>query len=161
MKFVVQTFRCFAAPAAFGVALIGASAFSMGACSADITVQKAWALATPPKATVGRAFMKIVNSSAEADHLVSVTAEVARSAEISGIRLLDNAPRMRQLMNLDVPAGGSVEFTPGGYHVLLRNLKKPLAPGDTFKGTLTFERTGVISVEYKVEAADPSSTPGQ
>jgi hypothetical protein len=68
---------------------------------------------------------------------------------------------MRQLMNLDVPAGGSVEFTPGGYHVLLRNLKKPLAPGDTFKGTLTFERTGVISVEYKVEAADPSSTPAQ
>jgi len=45
--------------------------------------------------------------------------------------------------------GGSVEFTPGGLHVLLRNLKKPLVPGDTFKSTLTFERSGVIFVNTR------------
>lgn len=127
-----------------------------GALAGDISIQNAWAQATPPKATIGNGYMKIINRSAEPDHLLAVTAEVSRSAEIDGIRMADNAAHMKQLLNFDIPAGGSVEFKPGSYHVLLRNLKKPLTPGETFRGTLTFARSGVISVDYKVEATDPA-----
>ncbi len=138
--------------------LAGIVALPQGAWSAGVSVQNAWAQATPPKATVGRAYMTIINNSAEVDHLVAASAEVAWTAEITGIRILDNAPNMRQLMNFDIPPGGRVDFTPGGYHVLLRSLKKPLAPGDTFKGALTFEKAGVVAVEYTVRAKSPSAS---
>lgn len=124
------------------------------AWSADISVQHAWAPATPPKATIGNGYMTIVNSSAEPDHLIAATAEISRTAEIDGLRKADSSPHMEQLLNLDIPAGGSIDLQPGSYHVLLRNLKKPLTAGETFRGTLTFARSGVISLEYKVEAKD-------
>ena len=73
--------------------------------------------------------------------------------------MADSVANMRQLVNIDIPAGGSIEFKPGFYHITLRNLQNPLAPGQTLKGTLTFERAGVIPVDYTVEAADPSPRP--
>lgn len=140
--------------ALLAVTLPGLVAASHGAWSADISIQHAWASATPPKATVGHGYMTIVNSSAEPDHLLAATADVSRTAEIDGLRRADSSPHMEQLLNLDVPAGGSIVLQPGSYHILLRNLKKPLTPGETFRGTLTFARSGVISVEYKVEPRD-------
>jgi copper(I)-binding protein len=144
----------FAGLTAFCAAFVGLVAASQGAWSADISIQHAWAGATPPRATIGRAFMTIINTSAQTDHLLSATADIAHSAQISGIRFADSVMHMRPLANLDIPPGSSVEFKPGSYHVMLMNLKKPLTPGDTFKGTLTFEKSGVITVEYKVEAGD-------
>ena len=141
----------------FAIAIVGLFVSQEIAWSADILVEHAWALATPPKATVGRAFMTIVNTSAEDDHLVFATAEIAQRAEISGIRIFDSVPNLRQLVNFDIPAGRSVELKPGAYHILLRNLKKPLVLGETFKGTLTFKRAGVIPVEYKIETSNPSA----
>lgn len=140
--------------ALLAVALSGPIAARDGARAADISIRNAWAAATPPKATVGHGYMTIVNSSAEPDHLLAATADVSRTAEIDGLRRADSSPHMAQLLNLDVPAGGSIELQPGSYHVLLRNLKIPLTPGQTFKGTLTFARSGVISIEYKVESKD-------
>lgn len=136
------------------VTFFGPVAECNGAWSADISVQHAWAPATPPKATIGNGYMTIVNSSAEPDHLIAATAEISRTAEIDGLRKADSSPHMEQLLNLDIPAGGSIDLQPGSYHVLLRNLKKPLTAGETFRGTLTFARSGVISLEYKVEAKD-------
>lgn len=139
--------------------LVGLVALPSGGWAAGVSIEDAWAQATPPKATVGRAYMTIINTSAEVDHLVSAKADVAWSAEITGIRMSENAPHVRQLLNFDIPAGGRVDFTPGGYHVLLRSLKKPLTPGEKFKGALTFEKAGVVSVEYVVRAKDRPATP--
>jgi copper(I)-binding protein len=140
----------------FGAAFVGLIAASHAVWSADISIQHAWALPTPRKATVGRAFLTIVNTSTQTDHLLSATVEVevAHSAQITGIRISDNAPHTRQLANLDIPPASSLEFKPGAYHVMLINLKKPLAAGDAFKGTLTFQGAGVIPVEYTVEKED-------
>lgn len=161
MNSIVETMRLLARSAAYGAAILGLAASSDIARAADISVQRAWALATPPKATVGRAFMTILNTSSEDDHLVSATAEVAHRAEVSGIRMTASIPNIRQLVNLDIPAGRSIELAPGAYHILLRNLTKPLVPGETFKGTLTFAKAGVISVEYMIEAPQRSPSPPQ
>lgn len=154
MRFPFEKTRRLLGVTAYGLGMVAAIP---GAWAGDISIEHARAQASPPKATVGRAYVTLLNTSAEVDHLVSATAEVAQRAEISGIRAAATTPNMRQLFNLDVPAGGHVDFTPGGYHVLLRNLKKPLVAGDTFRGTLTFQRSGVIFVEYKVEAVDRPS----
>ena len=51
---------------------------------------------------------------------------------------------------LDIPAGQTVEFKPGGYHVMLIGLKRSLVPGDRFALQLVFERTGTIKVDSEV-----------
>ncbi len=126
------------------------------AACGGISLEHAWAQPSPPKATAGRAYVTIVNNSPEVEHLVGVTTEAARSAEISGIRILQDVPNIRQLFNLDISPGHSIEFTPGGFHILLRNLKKPLRPGETFAGELIFEKAGAIPVTFQVE---PSGKP--
>ena len=158
MQSFFKPMQCFVVMTAIGGSIVVVVS-SQGAWSADITIQHAWARVTPPKATVGHAFLTIVNTSGQTDHLLSATADIAHSAQISGIRFADNVMHIRPLVNLDIPPGSSVQFKPGSYHVMLMNIKKPLAVGDTFNGTLTFERSGVISVEYKVEAEEKTPAP--
>jgi copper(I)-binding protein len=67
--------------------------------------------------------------------------------------VIDGSMRMRALdKGIEVPAGGKVEFKPGGYHIMFIGLKAPIAKDTAFKGTLTFEKAGTIEVEYKVES---------
>jgi copper(I)-binding protein len=104
---------------------------------------------------VGRAFVTILNQSDKTEHLTGVSTEAASSAEISGIRILQNVPDMRRLFNIDIPPHRSIVFAPGSYHILLRNLRKPLVAGDRFDGELMFENAGAVPVEFRVEAAEP------
>ena len=67
--------------------------------------------------------------------------------------IVNGVMQMRQLADgLPVPAGGSVVLKPGGYHVMLIGLKKPLAAGESIPLTLTFEKAGNISVTVPVRA---------
>ena len=60
-------------------------------------------------------------------------------------------------MNVDIAPGGKILFSPGGYHILLRNLKHPLVAGERFKVVLTFEKAGDIPLDVKVEAPKPAA----
>ena len=123
---------------------------------ADILLGHPWAQATPPKALVARAYVEITNKSDDTDHLIGVTTDAAGSAEIAGIRVLQNVPNLRRLFNIDIPAGRAIVFAPGGYHILLRNLKKPLVAGDKVNIDLSFENAGDVSGVFTVENG-PSS----
>ena len=127
----------------------------------EILLEHAWAQASPPKAVVGRAFVTIVNQSDQTEHLIGVSTEAALSAEISGIRILQNVPNMRRLFNIDIPPHRSIVFSPGSYHILLRNLRKPLVAGDRIDGELMFEKSGAIPVEFQVEAAGQTELPAR
>ena len=121
------------------------------AARAEIVLEHAWAQATPPKAAVGRAYVGISNRSGETDHLVGVRSDAALSAEIAGIRILEDVPNQRRLYNIDIPSERGIAFAPGGYHILLRNLKKPLVAGDRIAAELIFEKAGAIPVVFTVE----------
>lgn len=60
---------------------------------------------------------------------------------------------MKPVDKIDIPAGGTVELKPGGYHVMLLDVKKTLNPGDTFDVTLTFEKAGTQTVTAEVREA--------
>jgi hypothetical protein len=154
-----QLVRRLASLMAPAIAFSGVALSPRVVCAGDISVERAWAPATPPKATIGNGYMTIVNTSSEPDHLLAAATEISGTAEIDGIRMAGGAAPMKQLLNLDVPAHGSVEFKPGTYHVLLRNLKRPLVSGETFQGTLTFARSGVIAVRYEVKPLDRTTAP--
>ena len=67
--------------------------------------------------------------------------------------------RMREVGTIDVPAGGTVELQPGGLHLMLMGLKKPLVAGQAFPLTLRFEKAGAVEVQMKVVAPGTEAAP--
>lgn len=60
---------------------------------------------------------------------------------------------MSQVDRIDVPAGEVVELKPGGYHIMVMDLMKPLVPGDTVEVTVTFEKAGDMT--FTAEVREP------
>jgi copper(I)-binding protein len=58
--------------------------------------------------------------------------------------------RMRELKEIELPPGGSVEAKPGGRHIMFVGLLHPLAAGEKARGSLQFEHAGRVEVEFEV-----------
>jgi copper(I)-binding protein len=110
---------------------------------------------------VGAGYLTIRNSGSAPDRLVSATAEIAEKTEIHEMSMTGGMMKMRAVPDgVAVPAGGSVALAPKGYHLMFFGLSKPLKEGDTFAGTLTFEKAGPVPVTFDVRglgAAAPDS----
>ena len=95
--------------------------------------------------------MKITNAGKDADRLTGGTFPNAARFEIHEMKTEGSVVTMRPLpKGLEIKPGETVEFKPGGYHVMFMGLKQGLKEGQTVKGTLTFEKAGTIDVEYRV-----------
>ena len=116
-------------------------------------VEGAWARGSVPGQQGTGAFMKI--TAAQAMQLVGVSTPVAGTAEVHEMKMEGDVMRMRAVPKLDLPAGQAVELKPGGYHVMLMDLKQPLVPGSTVPLTLSLrDANGVESkLELKVPVA--------
>ena len=80
----------------------------------------------------------------------------------------DGVMTMRPLeQGVAIAPGRTVEFKPGGFHLMFMDLKQPLKQGEGVKGTLTFEKAGPVEVEFKVEtigaraASTDAAKPGE
>ncbi len=104
---------------------------------AQISVSDAWVRATVPQQKVTGAFMQL--TSANDARLVDVSSTIAGRAELHQMSMTDNVMRMRQIEALDLPADKAVALTPGGYHVMLFELKAPVNAGDKIPLLLTVE----------------------
>jgi len=128
-------------------------AFAQGGGASPIAVEGPWARATPAGARTGAVYMTLANKTSASDRLTAASSDVAAEVQIHEMSVVNGIMKMRQLTDgLAIPAGGSVTLKPGGYHVMLIGLKKPLAAGETFPLTLTFEKAGNISVTVRVKA---------
>ncbi|MGE0658224.1 MAG: copper chaperone PCu(A)C [Reyranellaceae bacterium] len=122
-----------------------------------LSIAHPWARATV--GPVGGAFLSIENKGATADRLVSAASPVAKTVEIHNHIKDGDVMRMRAVDGIDLPAGGKVELKPGGYHIMLMGLSKPLKEGERFPVTLQFEKAGKIDVEIAVDkpgASEPA-----
>jgi copper(I)-binding protein len=119
--------------------------------SKGITVAHPWARATPGGVTVGGAYFEIKATAGKGDRLVGARSAIAGSVEIHTHSIEQGVAKMRRIDGLAVKGGESVVLKPGGYHMMLMDLKKPLKEGDLLKLTLTFEKAGDIEVEATVE----------
>jgi copper(I)-binding protein len=104
---------------------------------AQISVSEAWVRATVPQQKVTGAFMQLTSTNDA--RLVDVSSTIAGSAELHQMSMTDNVMKMRQIDTLDLPAGKAVALTPGGYHVMLFDLKAPVKAGDKIPLTLIVE----------------------
>jgi copper(I)-binding protein len=141
-------------PAATVLAVMLTAAAAQDVTSKGITVSQPWARATPGGATVGGAFLEIKAAPGVADRLVAVKSPVAGAAELHNHIMEGGVAKMRRVDDIKVPAGGSVSLKPGGYHVMLIDLKQPLKEGDSVPLTLVFDKAGKLDVDVMVEEAE-------
>jgi len=116
-----------------------------------ITIDHPWARPTPPGVVTGAGYVTIKNSENEPDRLTSASSRVSERVEFHTHLMDGDVMRMREMEAVDLPAAGSVEFAPGGMHLMLIGLESPLVEGNAFPLTLTFERSGQITVTVTVE----------
>ena len=90
--------------------------------------------------------MTLVNEGREDDRLVAAQTDVAATVEIHQTTMDGDVMRMQQVAAIEIPAGGQVELEPGDYHIMLIGLHRDLAVGDRFSVTLTFEKSGTLTV---------------
>lgn len=135
------------------LAAIGVLAMQ-SAWAATISVTDAWARATMPGQKVSGAYMQIA-SDADA-RLVGVSSPVVPRVEVHEMKMDGDVMRMREVKAIDLPRGKTVSLAPGGYHIMLMNLAKPIAAGDVIPLTLVIEADGKRQmVDVKAEARAP------
>jgi periplasmic copper chaperone A len=137
----------------FGLLAAGLILAAAGAAlAADITVDDPFARASAGPAKAGAAFMTLKNTGPTGDVLTGASAPVAQQAELHAHIKDGDVMRMREVEQVDVPAGGTVRLEPGGLHVMLIGLKAPLKEGETFPLTLTFAKAGTMTVQVPVKS---------
>ncbi len=153
-------------------ATTGASgAVTTVAGSAKVAVSGAWARTSPASAENGAAYMTLTAAADDALVAAKVPSEIAGMTEIhetvaadmgsattmggsattmAGSATTMGAMTMKPVAKIALPAGKAVELKPGGYHVMLMKLAKPLTKGQTFDVELTFEKAGKQTVKVEV-----------
>jgi len=122
----------------------------------ELELSQASTKAMLPGQPVGGGFVTIRNTGTSDDRLVSVSSPLAGRAEIHEMAMANDVMKMRKLNDgIVVPAGQTVELSPGGLHFMFFNVKKPFAEGDKVPVTLTFEKAGEVSIELPVGPANP------
>ncbi|OUM04380.1 copper chaperone PCu(A)C [Variovorax sp. JS1663] len=106
--------------------------------AAAVEVRDAWARASVPGQSGTGAFMKLTAPAGA--RLVGASTPAAGVAEVHEMKMEGDTMRMRALdRGLELPARQTVELKPGGYHLMLMDLKQPLANGSSLPLTLQFE----------------------
>lgn len=135
--------------AAAGIYPVFAHDYQLG----KLKIEHPWSRATPGGAKVAGGFMKITNTGTETDRLVGGSLVAAGAFEVHETRMEGDVMRMRRLeKGLEIRPGQTVELKPGSYHVMFMQLTTGLKEGERIKGTLIFEKSGTLEVEFKIEA---------
>lgn len=132
----------------------------------DLVISQAWSRATPGGAKTGGGYLTVENKGTAPDRLMGGSADVASSVQVHEMSMSNGVMTMRPVeKGLAIEPGKTVKLAPGGYHLMLMNLKQPLKQGDKLPITLEFEKAGKVTVPFDVEgigAQGPSgaSAPG-
>lgn len=138
------------------VALLAAAAIGLTGCGEDeqepaearsVAISDAWARVTPPEAKNSAVYLTIESEDGDALTGASVPADVAGMAQIHETTGHGDMKSMSEVQRIEIPAGEPVKLGPGGYHVMLMKLAKPIAEGDSVPVTLTFEQAGEVVVD--------------
>jgi periplasmic copper chaperone A len=117
----------------------------------DLVISQAWSRATPGGAKVASAYLTIENKGAAPDRLSAISADVAGSAGVHEMATVNGVMTMRPVEGgLVLPPATTVKLGPGGYHLMLTELKRPLKQGESVPMTLEFEKAGKVVVTFNV-----------
>jgi len=137
------------------LALGGTAALAQAAA---VKVEGAWARATVQGQKGTGAFMSL--TAKDATQLVGISSPVAGVAEVHEMKMEGDVMKMRALPSLELPAGKKVELKPGGYHVMLMDLKAPLAKDSTIPVTLLFKDAKGVESRLELKLPVATTAPG-
>jgi periplasmic copper chaperone A len=126
-------------------------ALSLQARAGDVAVADAFARASAlPSATSGGVYLTFVNAGSAPDVLIGISTDAAQMVMLHQTVIENGVAKMTMLDELPIPAGGKVELSPGGSHIMLEGLKAPLKQGQAITLKLTFKRAGGMTVVVPV-----------
>jgi len=121
-----------------------------------VDIEGAYVRAVPPGQPNSAVFMAITNRD-EIDHaLTDATTDAAGVVELHTHALVEGMMQMRTVERIDLPARETVRLAPGGLHIMLIDLRRPLQPGERIEMELTFDDGGVARVAAPVQSIDSS-----
>lgn len=135
---------------AAAVSLVAGGALS--AQAATVTARDAWAREAPAGRKASAIFLTAENTGGTARSIVSGSTDVSDTLELHEMKKDGEMMRMSPVASIAVPAHGNVQLRPGGLHLMLFGLRKPLAVGDTVHVTLTLDNGSHIMVAAPVRA---------
>ena len=134
------------------VAALGAT-WLVPVAAQEVEIRDAWVRASVPGQKASGAFMTL--TARDGAKLVGVSSPVAGITEVHEMKMEGDIMKMRAVAALDLPPGKAVELKPGGYHVMLMDLKAPLPKDSTVALTLVFKdaKGAQRKMELKVPVA--------
>ncbi|MCA1453268.1 copper chaperone PCu(A)C [Bradyrhizobium sp. BRP22] len=127
----------------------------------DLVISQAWSRATPSGAKVAGGYLTIENKGSSPDRLVGGSGDVAGKLEVHEMTTENGVMKMRALdKGLVIEPGKTVKLAPGGYHLMMFDLKNPLKQGDKVPVTLEFEKAGKVTLSLDVQAVGAQAPGG-
>lgn len=142
------------------LALLACAAAMAPAWAQKVDVKDAWVRATVQGQQATGAFMTL--TAASATRLVGVSSPVAGVAEVHEMKMEGDVMKMRAVEGgLELPPGKAVTLKPGGYHLMLMDLKLPLKPDTTIPVTLVFKTARGTETRTELKLPVALAAPGQ
>jgi len=140
------------ASAALLAILFAAPASAEEVKAGDLVITQAWSRATPGGAKIGGGYVTIENKGSAPDRLIGGSGDIASKIEVHEMAMNNGVMTMRAVdKGLTIEPGKTVKLSPGGYHLMLFDLKGPLKQGDKVPVTLEFEKAGKVQVTLDVQ----------
>lgn len=128
----------------------------------DLVISQEWSRATPNGAKIGAGYLTIENKGTAADRLTAVSGDFAGKIEVHEMAMNNGVMTMRALDGgLAIEPGKTVTLAPGGYHLMMFDLKNPLKQGDQLPVTLQFEKAGKATVTLDVQGVGSKGPGGE
>src|SRR6201747_2647072 len=141
----------------FTFAALATTLFAGPVCAEDIkagdlVISQAWSPATPGGAKIAGGYLTIENKGTAPDRLIGGSGDSAGKVEVHEMAMNNGVMTMRPLdKGLTSEPGKTVKLAPGGYHLMLFDLKGPLKQGDKVPVTLEFEKAGKVKLSLDVQ----------
>src|ERR1700731_2862163 len=141
--------------------LFAAPALAEEIKAGDLVISQAWSRATPGGAKVAGGYLTIENKGTAPDRLVGGSADIADKVQVHEMATNNGVMTMRPLdKGLSIEPGRTVKLAPGGYHLMLLDLKSPLKQGDKVPVTLEFEKAGKVKLSLDVQGVGAQGPAG-
>lgn len=150
----------------FACAVLAASLFAVHARAEDIkagdlVISQAWSRATPNGAKIAGGYLTIENRGAAPDRLIGGSGDIAGKVEVHEMSMNNGVMTMRPLdKGLAIEPGKTVKLAPGGYHLMMFDLKGPLKQGEKVPVTLQFEKAGKVNLSLDVQGVGAQAPGG-
>ena len=136
--------------------LISAMPLSAGSIAhGKLSIDEIWARATP--SLNGVIYLSIVNHGNRVDRLLSVRTEISKKAELHTHNIINGVMKMTKLLSIEINPGEQILLQPGGHHIMLMGLKRPIKEGEKFPIILAFEDAGEVKLDVLPKSAGAMS----